>query len=180
MANATATITTNKMELTPQRVTFNSIDLGGTLGNVLVEVKTSKGEIKADQYGNSVIDRRNNGMEIKVTLELAEVRDITKMSYVFPSATLATSGSDKSLTFYAKIGASDLDAAQLLNLHPIVLDDSDVTQDHNFYKAYPSEESSITYGPEKQSSAKLVFHVYPLISGTSDPKWYKFGKLSVG
>lgn len=174
------TVQPAKMELTPQIVTWNGVDLGGTKGGVTIEIKFSKGEIKADQYGTTVLDRRLNGFEAKVSLELAEVRNLERLNTVFPNAVLTNDAGDLALDWKLPMGASDLDQAATLTLHPIVADSTDVSQDWTFVRAFPSEESSLKYGPEEQTTAKLVFNVYPLLSGSNEPYFMKMGDPSVG
>lgn len=175
---ATVSVTESSMELTPQRVTLGGVDLGGTLDNVVVDFSYSKGEIKADQFGTTVLDRRVNGIAAKVTLKIAQVRDAEVWSEIFPNANYADVGGDKAIEFRLPIGASDLDNAVLLNLHPVVVDDSDVSQDHNFYLAFPEEVSQITYGPEEQSGLQMVFNVYRQVTGGVS-RWYRFGDPTV-
>lgn len=83
----------NKMELTPMRVKFKSpgaasaIDLGGTLDNVVISMAYKKSDIKFDQLGTTVADRRVSGIEIKVTTSLAEIQNKDIFKIVFPHAT---------------------------------------------------------------------------------------------
>lgn len=177
MAASTNVVVSN-LELTPQRVKWNGVDIGGTTGNVQVEWKYQKGEIKADQLGTSVLDRRITGFEAKVTTEIAEIRDIDAWAVMFPSATVVTSGGDTAIKFNLPIGHSDRDNARQLNLHPIVAGDADVANEHTFYLAYPSEESEITYSPGEQAKAKIVWNVYPVLTGT-EGQWYQFGDPTV-
>lgn len=168
------------IELTPMRVSWGGTDLGATSGNATVSIKTEKAPITADQYGKSNLDMRINGMNITVTTDLLEARSVTTWSEVFPSATFA-SGANASITFQLPIGQSDLANAKLLTLHPLVKADTDTTQDHNFYLAYPNEQSEIVYGPSGESKLKLVWNVFPVTTGgLSAAKWYKFGSLSTG
>lgn len=173
MANATVNVAPQKLELTPQRVNWNGIDLGATLDSVKIEIKTMKAPVNADQYGKTVLDNRLNGYEFKVTTSLAQVRDPQFWSYVFPSATFTTG----TLIFQQNTGRSDRDNAHPLILHPIVMPDGDLTQDHTFYLAHPTEESGIEYGPEKQAKLNLVFSIYPqiLTGGGGVLQFYKFG-----
>ena len=73
-----ATVTPGNMELTPCRVKFKGpgalsfVDLGGTLGNVNVKFKFEKADIKADQFGSTVLDRRVKGIMGTIETELAE------------------------------------------------------------------------------------------------------------
>ena len=168
------------IELTPMRVSWGGVDLGSTMGNVTVDVKTSKAPITADQYGKSNLDMRVNGLNITVTTELLEARAPLTWNEVFPSMTY-TNTSTGAVTFQLPIGQSDLAGAKVLNLHPLVKADSDTTQDHNFYLAYPSEQSSLVYGPSGETKMKLVWNVFPVTTGgLAAAKWYKFGALSVG
>ena len=65
MSLSNATVTTSNMFLSPMQVKFgpsgSQIDLGGTLGNVVVTPKYTKADIKADQSGTSIRDRRVSG-----------------------------------------------------------------------------------------------------------------------
>lgn len=179
MINGSTAANPANIELSPMRVSWNGTDLGATSGNCTVTIKTEKGDIVADQSGKSLLDKRINGMNIQVHTELLEARSVATWAKVFPSA---TASGTSSLTFQLPMGSSDRANAQILNLHPLVKADSDLTQDHNFYLAYPSEQSEIVYGPSGESKLKLVWNVYPVITGgaTSSWKWYKFGDLSTG
>ena len=68
MGVSQAVVTTTSMELTPARVTFDGVDLGGTLGNVVIKpVFAKNGEIKSDQTGSdTVLDRRVTGTSCTV------------------------------------------------------------------------------------------------------------------
>lgn len=167
-------VTATNMELTPQRVTWGGNDLGGTLENVQIDVEYSKGEIKADQFGTTVLDRRLNGIMVKVTTKLAEVRSTTTWAKVFPNAVTGSGA----IEFRLDMGSSDAVQAQTLLLHPLALDDSDTSQDHKFYAAFPSEVSSIVYGPEEQSALQVIWNVYPYVTG-GVTKWYRYGDQSV-
>ena len=166
MPTSSAVVTTSKMELTPMRVSFgpvgSEIDLGGTLANVSVSMKYGKAEIKADQSGDTVRDRRVNSTEITVTTEIAEIRDKDLWKIVFPHAHLVDGGlSGKSMYFTANIGDSDLANAKSLILHPLSKADADKSGDYKFFKAVSSAESEITYGPGEQARLKIVWNILP-------------------
>jgi len=88
-----ASVDTNNMELTPMKVSFQgpgqstAIDLGGTLGNVVIAMAYKKADIMADQFGKTVLDRRVSGIDIKVTTELVEIQNKDIWKVVFPHAT---------------------------------------------------------------------------------------------
>src|SRR5882724_11351508 len=114
-----ATVTTNQMELSPMRVTFNGADLGGTLGNAKVSVEVKKADIKADQSGETVRDRRVSGQIFKVTTELAQTQNKDIWKVAFPSMNEVTQSGNKMIYVNAAIGKGDLAAAKLLLLHPL-------------------------------------------------------------
>lgn len=95
MAVSYAAVDTNNMELTPMKVKFKgpgaatAVDLGGTLDNVVISMGYKKSDIKADQFGSTVLDRRVSGIDIKVTTSLVEIQSKDIWKVVFPHATQA-------------------------------------------------------------------------------------------
>lgn len=172
-----ATVTTSSMELTPMRVTFDGVDLGGTLSNVVISSKYAKSNILADQSGSTVRDRRVSGIEITVTTELTEIQNKDIWKVVFPHATLISTGT-AAIVFKENMGDSDLANAALLTLHPLSKADADLTTDYNFYKAVASAESSITYGPNEQARLKIVWNILPDES-VSPNQFFKYGDPAV-
>lgn len=156
-----ATVTTNKMELTPMRVTYNGVDLGGTLNNVVVSVETAKAEIKADQSGETVRDRRVSGQVYKVTTTLTQIRDKDIWKVAFPSMRKVTSGLNEAIYVEADIGGSDQARAQALVLHPLALADADLSGNYLFYKAIAAEVSEISYGPTEQAGLEVEWTILP-------------------
>lgn len=155
-----ATVTPGNMELTPCRVTYGGVDLGGTLGNVTVKPKYGKADIMADQFGKSVLDRVVSSIECTIEFEIAEVLKPENWKVVFPNADLITSGMNKAIVWRSKIGSHDLSLAQQLRLHPLSLGDGDVSSDMTFFKAVSTEDSQYVFDPSKQSSLKLIMAVY--------------------
>jgi hypothetical protein len=91
-----ATVDSTKMELTPMRVSFKKpgessfTQLGGTLGNVVVEIKYEKAPINADQLGKTILDRRVSGLNMTVTTEFTQTQDkFNAWKTVFPHATFS-------------------------------------------------------------------------------------------
>jgi hypothetical protein len=151
------------MELSPMRVFFKGVDVGGTLGNATVSLEYTKSDILADQSGSTVRDRRVSGMKITVATELAEIRNKDIWKIVFPHAQLITDGITglKSIRFINKIGDSDLDNSGLLRLHPMSRQDSDLSGDYNFLKACADAKSEIVYGPTEQAKLKVTWNILP-------------------
>jgi hypothetical protein len=165
------------MELTPMRVTFDGVDLGGTLSNVVISAKYAKSNILADQSGSTVRDRRVSGIEITVTTELTEIQNKDIWKVVFPHATLISTGT-AAIVFKENMGDSDLANANLLKLHPLSKTDLDLTTDYNFYKAVASAESTISYGPNEQARLKIVWNILPDES-VSPNQFFKYGDPAV-
>lgn len=162
MTTSNATVTTSNMELTPMRVTFGGVDLGGTLSNVTVATEFTKAEIKADQSGGTVRDRRVSGLNISVTTELAEIKNLDIWKVVFPHAQLVDGGiAGKSMLFTNNIGDSDLANAKQLLLHPLSLQDADLSGDFKFFKACADAKSEIVYGPTEQAKMKIIWNILP-------------------
>lgn len=178
-----ATVTPTSMELTPMKVSFKgpgaltAVDLGGTLSNVVISTKYEKAEIKADQFGTTVLDRRVKGLVITVTTEIAEIKNKDVWEVVFPHATeiLTTT---KAVDFVSAVGDADLTNAGELTLHPLSLGAADFTGDYTFYKACSSAESEITYGPDNQARLKIVWNILPDTSVTP-AKFYRYGDPAV-
>ncbi len=184
MAVSFANVQSSEMELTPMRVDFQApgatdfTDLGGTLGNVLVSIKYKKADIKADQMGDgTVLDRRVSGLEVTVTTELAEIKDIaTVWTTIYPIGTLASDSA--AMTFTSQVGNSDLANAGILRLHPLsIAPASDTSFDYYFWKACASAESEITYSSKDQAKMKIVWNVLPDFT-TTPARFAKFGNFS--
>jgi len=184
MALSYATIDGTKLECTPMQVKFkfpgasSATDLGSTLSNVVIETKYEKTDLKADQLGTTVIDRRVKGLVITVTTEIAEVQDKQFWLAVFPHATLTTVLTQTVIDFNSAVGDSDLGNAGELTLHPLSKAATDVDYDYTFFKACASAESSITYGPDQQARLKIVWNVLPDTSATP-AKFYRYGDVAV-
>lgn len=175
-----AQVLTQNMELTPCRVTYKGVDLGGTLDNVVVRPGFTKAEIKADQSGETIRDRRVSGLNIQVETALAEVqlKDIWKV--VFPHAKLVDGGlAGKQMYFQAAVGDSDLAQSGELILHPLSKANADLSGDHKFFKAVASAESEFVLSPTDQAKLKIVWNILPDDS-VSPERFYLHGDPAIG
>lgn len=168
MAVSFATVDSTKMELTPMRVSFKKpgatayTDLGGTLSNVVVELKYPKAEIKADQMGSdTVLDRRVKGFVCTVTTEIAQVKDKDEWKVVFPHATEGGTSPADWIDFVSAVGDSDLANSGQLLLHPLSQPNSNLNLDFWAPLACASAESTITYGPDAQAKLKIIWNILP-------------------
>lgn len=177
--NSFAQTTTSNMNLGPCRVTFNGVDLGGTLDNVVVSIKASKAEIKADQTGISIRDRAVSGSEITVTTSLVETELYDNWKVAFPNASLVTEGLNKMIYWAENIGDRDLDNSHILILHPLSKDDADKSGDFKFFLACASAESEFVQGPEEQSKLKVVWNILPDDSVVPN-RYFVYGDPAIG
>jgi len=174
-----ASVTTNNMELTPCRVKFNTVDIGGTNANVKVSITYKKADIKADQLGDTILDRRVSGTEIKIETVLAEISKKENWKVAFPNSTLVTSGGNKAIFFGSKVGEADSALAYELILHPLSRSDADLSGDFKFYKAVAESVSEVTFGPTEQQGLKVVWNVLP-DTGSTPAKFMFVGDPAVG
>jgi len=171
---STANVSVPNFDVGPCRVTFKSIDLGGTLGNVKISFKITKAEMYADQFGKTLADESVSGVECTVETEIAEIRDKAKLLAVFPNALEVTAGAQTGLLFQNPITSRSSALAGKLVLHPIREDEGASNYDWTFFKAMPSEESEYTFSPTEQGKFKIVWKVL-LDTSTTPPRVYYHG-----
>lgn len=175
-----ATVTPGNMELTPCRVSFKGpgaltfADLGGTLGNVSVKMKYDKAEIKADQFGTTVLDRRVKGVMVTIETELAELELKALWKIVFPHATLIGTEPATYVDFLSQVGDGDISHAGELLLHPLSRPDSDLNHDLYAWKVCAMADSEVVFGPDKQQSLKIVWNVL-LDTSVTPARMIRFG-----
>lgn len=185
MALTFADVKPAQMELTPMQVYFQGpddmapIDLGGTLGNCVIGMAYKKADIKADQFGSTVLDQRVSGIEIKMTTEFAETKTKELWKVLFPFSTLVVDTGQKAIDFLSAIGDSGSIHAGVLNLHPLSIDPATLDFDFTFWKAYASAESEITYGPDNQARLKIVWMILPDTS-VSPARFMRYGDATIG
>lgn len=171
----TATVTPGSMLLSPSRVTFNGVDLGGTKDNVVINWETTKSDILADQTGVTVRDRRNSGMLVTVTTAIAELQNLDTLSAMFPNARDTTVSLDRVLDFLLAVGCADLGLAKILTLHPLELDNADETFDLTFDLASPNESSELSLSPTDQGTLNIIWNIYPDSAGDATNKMFRIG-----
>jgi hypothetical protein len=176
-----AAVTTTEMELTPCRVTFGDgspVDLGGTLENVVVSITYDSADIKADQMGTSVLDKKMSGLAVKVTTKLTQVlnKDIWKVA--FPLATKVTSGLNSAIDFSSNIGASHIAASHKLVLHPLSLADANVSMDFTFKNAVATGVTEYTHSPTEQAGISVEWTILPDMTVTP-AKWFRLGDPAI-
>ena len=173
-----ASVDPAKMELTPCRVTFGGVDMGATMGNVKFSMAFKKSDLKSDQFGDTVLDRRVSGVEYKIETTLAQINDTEKWQAAMPNLVRVGTG-PYAMYAISKMGESDLGLAKTLVLHPLALADADLSGDYNFYKCTAESVSEVTFGPTEQQGLKIVWHVYPDMSASPAKFWLR-GDPSIG
>lgn len=160
MSNSNAQVNTQNFELTPCRITYKGVDLGGSLGNVKVNVNYDRANIMADQHGTSVLDRVSSGINATIETELVEYKNKDILKVVFPNSLELVSGGNKAEYFVSDVGTHDVDLSGELLLHPLSKVDADLSGDWLFYQAIADGKSTVTFGPQEQIKLKIVWNTY--------------------
>lgn len=161
------------------RVTFNGVDLGGTVDGVTVNPKYKLADIKVDQFGDTIVDAVVSGQGYNIKFVLAETKDKTKWKVAFPHAKLVGNSPDQSIYFDMQTGDKVSLHAALLNLHPLSASDGDTTTDFTFYKAVAMSASEVKYGPDKQTGLSVEMLCLP-DTGTVPAKFLIYGNPNNG
>lgn len=178
MSTSFATISPQYFELTPCRVTFGGVDLGGT-DKVSVKIEQKLSAIKADQEGDADIDQKVSGMKITVETALDEVKLKANWAVVFSANKLVTQNGHQSFYFDSQVGASMRAAAKLLNIHPLSMPDDDLSADINIYLATANPSSQLDFSSSEQQKLKVTFMAYPDFT-TQPARWMIYGDPGVG
>jgi hypothetical protein len=177
--SSSANVNPANIMLSPMRVTYNSVDLGGTEGGVGVSMKTKQADIKADQFGDVAIDSVVSAQEFSVKLTLAESKNKDNWKVAFPFNKEITSGPNKQMYFDMAVGTSLYALSKQLVLHPLANNDSDKSGDFLFYKAVAKSATEVKYGPDKQVGLEVEFMIFP-DTATSPARYCVHGDPAIG
>lgn len=164
MSTSTANVTPTNISLTPMRVKYNGVDVGGTTDHVDITIKYDTADIMVDQFGKSIIDKVVSGLHYSIKMVLAETKNMDNWAIAFPSMHEIVNGGVKSMYADMQVGDHLYVKSKQLLLHPLERADVDLNGDFLFYKAICTEASEIKYGPDKQSGLKVEFLVFPDVS----------------
>lgn len=146
------------------KVTYDSVDLGLTLGGVEVEVQTNTHETMVDQFGDTPVKEFITGRTLSIKCPLAETH-IDNLVRVMPGATKTIDGTDptKIKVEVSTAVGEDLLAnhAKKLVLHPIALPDSDVSEDFVVPLAAAPGALNFAYKVEEERVFMADFKGYP-------------------
>lgn len=179
MSASNSVITPGNFELSPCRVKYKGVDIGATLGNVVIKTETALAELKSDQLGSTVIDHRVSGHKFTIVTQFAEVKFKENWKILFPMHKLVTNGGQTLFYFDSEVGYSQISQAGALNLHPLSLPDSDLSEDFNIYLAAAEGKADYTFSPSEQVKLTCTWNVYPDFT-TIPPRFYSFGDPSIG
>lgn len=179
MSTSTATVNPLNIPLSPMRVTFKGVDLGGTTGSVKFSKKIAMADIMVDQYGKTPIDKVVSGYAYSVKFTLAEVKYKPNWQVVFPSDVIVNSGPNSAVQSLMNIGDHLYAKSGLLLLHPLENANGDLSADYNFAKAASIQTSEVDYGPDKQTGLSVEIVIFPDLS-QSPPKFFTYGDPTIG
>lgn len=179
MTQSTSNITPTYFELSPCRVTYKGVDLGGTLGNVVVKITDTLSDIYADQMGKTVIDKRVSAHKFTTEFSIAEVQNKDNWKILFPPHKLVSQSGQKGMYFDSEIGYSMISQAGVLNFHPLSKPNTDLSEDFTIYLAAGEVSSDFTFSPTEQVKMKLVMDMYPDFT-SNPPRFFFFGDPSIG
>lgn len=179
MSVSQATVTPTNIQLTPQRVTYKGVDLGGTVDGVSISIKYDTADIMVDQFGKSIIDKVVSGMAYSIKFTISETKNTSNWAIVYPSMHRIVNGGTTSMYSDMQVGDHLLAKSGQLLLHPLENTDGNLNQDYLFYKAVSIEASEIKYGPDKQSGLAVEMIVFPDTS-VSPARYMTYGDPSNG
>lgn len=107
----------NNVNLGVCSVTFNSVDLGHTLGGVEVSYEPVFKDVHVDKYGETPINKYLIGEKLKAKVPLAEYT-IANLRNAIPHAEFAGAANAR-ITIGKSAGQASLSRAAQLVLHPV-------------------------------------------------------------
>jgi hypothetical protein len=152
--------TVANIQIEPCTVTWNSVELGYTEGDIQISLEESLVPITSHQTGTDELGAFRTGKSVSVTVTLKETTRaalegifVAQGNTLTPAAGTEVSGwgTDKQFT-------SNISTLAALVLHPIAKG-ATLTEDYNFHKAYPMLES-ITLSAENATTVSVTFKVY--------------------
>ena len=134
-------------------VSYNGVDLGHTLGGVVVTYEPEYKDVTVDAYGNTPVEKYLIGEKLTAKVPLAEYT-IAHLRNAMPQATFAGAANAR-ITLGAKSGKSAVADAYQLVLHP----SREGTRRHDivFYKAYVDSAIELNHTKEDEKVIEVTF-----------------------
>ena len=151
------------IKLGPCKVIYGE-DIGATtidktIGGVDFTATPTYHEIKIDQYGQGVYDKRIVGWDVKAVIRVAEstYENIKAMS----AGLIEVSGAGKKKLHDAQLGTSMRESGKKLVIHPLENPDEDASDDITVYLAAPDTPIDLKYNFENERVLEVTMIAYP-------------------
>ena len=154
-------------DLGPCQITFNSVDLGKTMGGVKFRDGMSQVPVMEDQAGTTPVDHILTGRTISVEVPMSR-STLAQLSKVIPGS--SSFGSYLKVSNHAGIARAS--SAAKLVLQPLV-DGVPSGDALTIWKASPVTDIELNFDNENQRVYKVTFNVYPDASGAN--RLYQIG-----
>lgn len=178
MTTSFSNVTPGNFELSPCRVTYGGVDLGGT-DKVSLKIEGSLAELKADQLGTGFVDKKSSGLKGSIETSLVETQYKDNWKVLFAPYKLVTQGGNKAFYFDSQVGQSMAALSKVLILHPLSKVDTDKSGDVYVWKAVAMPASNLDFSSSDQQKLKVTFEVYPDFT-TQPPRYLIYGDPAVG
>lgn len=142
-------------DLGPCQVTFNSVDLGTTLGGVIFRDSMNQVVVGEDQAGTTPVDHILTGRSIQVEVPLSR-STLAQLVAVIPG----NSNYSSYMIVNNQAGIARAASAQKLVIQPLV-NGAPSADALTIFKASPITDIELTFDNENQRVYKVTFNVYP-------------------
>ncbi len=145
----------DNIKLGPCVLDYGSVHIDLTEGGVTLQVGAQYKDIKVDQHGQSIVDKRITGWDIRAIVPMS------KTDYETIKGVAVFLEEDGSSLQDRKLGSSMRAQGQPLTLHPSELPLVDTSQDVVFYLAIPTTPMELKYGYEDTRVYNVEFLALP-------------------
>lgn len=145
-----------------------------TLGSITVNDPASSAPVHEEEYGDAPVDRVNKGGPVTVEVPFTRLQG-WDLKELFPDAIEVQSGDE--LIVKNLVGDSQFDNSRNMIIRPLVNNVLSIDRSEwmYFWYAYPERAFALTYDREGQRVFNVIFHIFPVQSGTDRGKFYKLG-----
>ena len=142
-----------KIQLGACSVTYKGVDLGHTIGGVVVTYTPDYHETSVDKYGSSVVEKFLVGERVKAEVSLAEIT----LANLEVAIALGVQVADDSVSMGSVAGKKASTTAGLLVLHPLAYATTVRDYDVSIYKAVVTNELKIEHKNDGEKLLPVVF-----------------------
>jgi hypothetical protein len=145
------------IELGPCVLDYGGFEINHTIGGVTVRVEPMMKDIKTDQLGESIVDQRIVGWNVRAVVPMAQ-SDYLSLKAV---ATFTDADPTDAWLEDRKLGTSMRELGQALTLHPTGREALDTSADIDFYLAIPVGELELPYSFANEKVYNVEFLALP-------------------